>query len=92
MTLKRNKPFEKQTLDEEKPQNNKERIFTMRLNLEEQKWLEEIKEDLNIKSDAKAMKFAAVVGRNVLQTLFGRSILRYLFKKDRVKLEHYKNF
>ena len=86
MTLEQ-KPFRR--YNEEK----KADTFTVRMNTEERKQLEELKEDLNIKSDSKAMKVAALtIGRNVLHHTFTRPLLRYLFKKDRQKLEDYKNY
>ena len=84
------KPFVNYTLDEDKI--GKKDKFTVRINTEERKWLEEIKEDLNIASDSKALKFSALIGKNVLQRTFSRDILKYLFKKDRKKLEDIKNF
>lgn len=83
------KPFVSYTLDEDKKDKD---IFTVRINKEERGWLEEVKEDLNVKSDSKALKIAAFVGRNVLHAIFSRQILRYLFKKERQKLEDFKNF
>lgn len=87
MTIE-NPPFVRQTLGEK----SKEDTFTVRVNDEERKMLEEIKEVLNIKSDGKALKIAARVGYNVLHTTFGRELLLYLFKKERLKLEDFKNF
>jgi len=82
------KPFEPQKLEEDR----KKDTFTVRVNDAERKWLEEIKEDLNVASDSSALKFAAFVGRNVLHRTFGRKILRYLFKKERQKLEDFRDF
>jgi hypothetical protein len=80
-------PFVKQHLEK------KADTFTVRLNKEERAWLEEIKEDLNVPSDSKALKIAALtIGRNVLHSTFTRPLLRYLFKKDRSKLEDYRDF
>lgn len=80
-------PFRKYKLGE------KADTFTVRLNEEERKLLEELKEDLNINSDSKALKVSGlIIGRNVLHSTFGRSLLKYLFKKDRQKLEDFKNF
>jgi hypothetical protein len=81
MTLEK-KPFVRYNLED----NSKYSIFTVRLNSEEQAWLQEIKEDLNIHSNSKALKFAAFLGKNVLQAMFSRKILQYLFKKKRPKL------
>lgn len=66
--------------------------FTVRVNEEERKMIEELKELMNVKQDSKALKVAAKVGLNVLLSSFGKDTLRYLFKKDREKLEDYKSF
>lgn len=86
-------PLEKKPFTAYDVNGKKADIFTVRLNKDERKDLEEIKEDLNIKSDSKALKIAGLtIGRNVLQRIFSRSLLRYLFKKDRLKLDDFKNF
>ena len=64
----------------------KEDIISVRLNKEERAWLEEIKEDLNIRSDGKALKLSSFIGKNVVQAMFTRKILTYLFSDQRVKL------
>lgn len=84
------KPFVNYTLDENKKEYKD--VFTVRVNQEERIILEELKEDLNIKSDSKALKIGALIGRNVLQHTFNRPLLRYLFKKERLKLEDFKNY
>lgn len=90
MVLKK-KPFVSYTLEGEK--KDKPDIVAVRLNKEERAKLEELKEDLNIKSDSKALKVSGlIIGRNVLHSTFTRPLLRYLFKKDRQKLEDYKDF
>lgn len=81
--------FRSYTLDEEKEEGD---VISIRLNPEEKAWLEEIKEDFDVKSDGKALKFAAFVGKNVIQQAFGRRLLRFLFKKERQRLTDYKNY
>jgi hypothetical protein len=83
-------PFTSYTLDKDKKEIKD--VFSVRLNQEERAWLDELKEDLNIKSDSKALKIGALIGKNVIQSQFTRPVLRYLFKKDRLKLTDYKNF
>jgi hypothetical protein len=78
-------PFVKYSLEE-----STKDVFSVRLNKEERLWLNEVKEDLNIEQDSKALKFCALIGRNVLQNTFSRPVLKYLFKKDRIKLEDFK--
>ena len=75
------KPFRSYTLEEDKKEDKYGRPISVRLNPEERTWLNEVKEDLGIKSDSRALKTAAMAGKNVLQTMFTRKILRYLFKK-----------
>lgn len=85
------KPFVSYTLEED--QKEKSDIVAVRLNKEERAELEEVKEDLNIKSDSKALKISGLkIGRNVIQSTFTRPLLKYLFKKDRQKLEDFKDF
>jgi hypothetical protein len=73
-------------------EEKKKDTFTVTVNVEERKNLEEIKEVLNIKSDSRALKIAAWIGQKALLSTFGTPILTYLFKKDRQKLEDFKNF
>ena len=77
------KPFRDYTLDEDKQPEKYARPISIRLNPTERAWLNEIKEDLDLKNDSRALKIAAMAGKNVLQTFFGRDILKYLFKKER---------
>ena len=85
------KPFVNYTLEEDRDTDYKN-VFSVRLNKQETQWLEEIKEDLNIKSNGKALKMAAFIGKNVLQGLLTRKILRYLFNPNREKLTNHKNY
>lgn len=66
--------------------------FTVKVNPQERATIEELKEIFNVKSDSKALKMAGLVGYKVLLGAFGKPLLLYLFKKDRVKLEDYKKF
>ncbi|GEM_PF-4623649 len=76
------KPFTPTRLEEER-----EDVIAVRLNAEERALIEELKELLNIKQDSKALKMAALVGRNVLHGTFGPKFLKWLFKNERSKLE-----
>jgi len=78
-------PFRAYSLKEEREPDKYGRPISVRLNAEERAWLNEIKEDLDLKNDSRALKIAAFCGKNVLQAFFSRKILRYLFKKDRQK-------
>jgi len=77
-------PFVNYSLDSDKPD-----VFSVRLNKVERAWLEEIKTDLNIAQDGKALKICALCGKNVLQGTFGKDFLRYLFKKDRLRKDDF---
>ncbi len=82
----KNPPFHRTKLDDEQIEGD---WVNVRLNKLERTLLEEIKEDFNIKADARALKLSAFIGRNVTQSLFSRKMLQYLFKKDRQRLEDY---
>jgi len=84
-------PFTPMTLEEDKI-FTPEKVFSVRLNQEEALWLNEIKKDLNIKADGKALKLCAIIGKNVLLNTFGKQNLRYLFKKGREKLTDFENY
>lgn len=79
-------PFYPTRLEEERGKENRE-VFSVSINPEERIWLDELKEDLNVKQDGKALKMAAFIGRNVLHTTFTRKFLGYLFKKERSKFD-----
>jgi len=76
-------------LDEERAPGT---VLRVRFNEAELKMLEEFKQDLNIAEDSTALKAALEVARNVLQSTFGRELLRWLFKNDRPKLSDRKRF
>ena len=82
-------PFRSYTLDEDRVEDKYGRPISVRLNAEERTWLNEIKEDMGIAADGKALKIVAFAGKNVLQTMFSRKILRYLFKKKTKKDEEF---
>jgi len=84
MTLKK-QPFVKQNL---KP---KEDTFTVRCNADDRELINWGKKVFDIKSDSKALKALASVGRNVLHGTFSDRFLQYLFKKDRERLTDYKD-
>ena len=80
MTIEQ-EPFRKYDPD------SKSDTFTVRLNEQERAWLEEIKENFDIKSDSTALKLAAFVGKNVLHQMFTPQLLKWLFKKERARKE-----
>ena len=80
-------------LDEEK-KNDQRKKLAISLNKQEEAWLEELKQDLNIKSDGTALKTGAFIGKNIIRSTFGKQLCGYLFKKNRAKYEdfQFKNF
>lgn len=82
-------PFRDYNLEDEK---KKEDIISLRINKAERQQLERMKEALDIKSDAKAIKEFSLIGFKCMTSLFSEQFLRYLFKKDRQRLSDYKSF
>lgn len=82
-------PFRPYKLEEER---GEEVVKSIWLNKEDQQRLEKLKELLNVKSDSKAFKIALTVSLNLIGSLFGDKLARYLFKKERQKLDDFKNF
>ena len=82
------KPFTKYNLEGE---GTRQDIVSVRLNNEERDILEKYKRVFDIKSDGKMLKQGALIGFNVLQTLFPPIFLKYLMSKERVKLSDYKD-
>lgn len=72
-----NKPFYRTKESQDKG------IISIRLNQEERAALEDIKQVLDIGSDATALKLAAFKGWGVLQRVFGRNFLRWLSDRER---------
>ena len=74
-----------QKLDEERELERSE-VIAVRMNKTELLQLEELKTDLGTYNNSTALKVAARVGQNVLQSVFGRDLLHLLFKKNGKKL------
>ena len=77
-----NKPFVPQRLEEERDKDKSE-VLPVRINQEERAWLNQIKTDLNIKSDSTALKKAAFVGKNVIHDVFGTKFWRSFTNKEK---------
>lgn len=73
----------------EERDKDKSKVFTVRLNQGEQDMCIELMKMFNMKSPISALKAAAIVGRNVLHNTFSADFLRYMFSKERVRLEDY---
>ena len=70
---------------------DKQDVFTIRLNSDERDILNKYKKLFNVKSDGKMIKIGFIIGTNVLQRDFPSKILKYLMKDGRVKLSDYEN-
>ena len=89
MTLEK-KPFTRYKLDEEIKENDF--TFTIRLNPAERLVLEDCKKALDIKSNSKCLKvMGLVIGRNVLFSVFGKKMLKYLSSKERQRYSDFKS-
>ena len=84
------KPFIPYRYTEER-QKDTSKVFTVRLNQQEQAMIKDIMALLNINSPGTALKVGATIGFNVLQNTFSKDILKWLTSKDRTKLEDYHN-
>lgn len=71
--------------DEEAIAEKKAKTWTrsIRINKEERQMIQDIKKLLNIHTDGTAIKVAAKVGLNVLQSTFSADILQYLTSERR---------
>ncbi len=87
MTIEK-EAFRSYTLEEDKPDPLETgKVVTMRLNSTEYKQLKEDMKDFNIRNESTMLKFLSEIGRNVTHSTFGRDRLKWLFRRDRVKLE-----
>ena len=79
------KPFYRTKLDEERAEE-KRRTFTVSINQDEENWLLEGRQILNIDSESRTLKELAKVGLNVLQTTFSTDFFKYLTSEKRKRL------
>ena len=89
MTLDK-KPFVSYNLEAER--NEKSIVLPIRVNVEEQLLIKEIKELLNVHSDGKALKISARIGLDVLHRTFSKKTLKYICSEKRERLTDYKVF
>ncbi len=80
--------FESKRLDEVKVLD-KSFVITLRVNDDEQAMIRQLRELLDVEADGKALKIAARVGLNVLQSVFGDKLLRYLSSTKRERKSDY---
>jgi hypothetical protein len=90
MTLEYNKPFYRLKTDEEKAKE-KGRTFTIWVNEEEEQLIEWAKIHLDIESDSKAIKYMAMIGKNLLVSTFGGKMLKYITRKERKRYSDFKD-
>ena len=85
MTIEK-KPFKNYTLEEDRKET-KGSVLTIRLNENERIWLNELKVLMDIKNDATALKKAAIIGHNVIHSLFTPDVWKYYANRRREKYE-----
>lgn len=90
MTLEHEKPFYRLKTDEEKAKE-KGRTFTIWVNEEEEQLIEWAKVHLDIESDSKAIKYMAMIGKNLLVSTFGSKMLKYITRKERKRYSDFKD-
>jgi|WetSurMetagenome_2_1015567.scaffolds.fasta_scaffold1090280_2 hypothetical protein len=79
------KPFEKKYVEDEVSMND-DVVMSLRLNLDDQSMIKDIKEALNISSDSMALKISARLGRNVIRSTFPPEFWEYLSREKRSRL------
>ena len=75
-------PFKSYRLDEEKVEDKSE-VITVRLNQQERKLLNEVKQILGISEDSKALKKGFFAGHFVLHSQFTEQFWKGLMRKER---------
>jgi len=88
MRFRDKKLFESKRLDEDKVLD-KSFVITLRVNDDEQAMIRKLRELLDVEADGKALKIAARVGLNVLQSVFGDKLLKYLSSTKRERKSDY---
>jgi len=84
MVLVPENPFTPMRLEEDRAKDTS-RTLNIRLNADEEKMLTELKDIFDTDQDGAALKLAAEVGLNVLHNTFSPPVLKWLFKKNRVR-------
>lgn len=73
-------------------EDNKRDQIVIQINTTQRVELEEIKRIMDLKSDARAIKELAWIGKNAMVMLLGDAKPHYLFKKDRARLGKSRDF
>ena len=81
MTLKK-EPFTSHRLEEERAKD-KSKVIPVRLNNEEMKWLEPVKEATGKDNNSTALKHLARIGHNVIHNVLGEQFFKALTRKDK---------
>lgn len=89
MTIEK-QPFVAYRLEEERAKD-KRKMFTISLNEEEQKEIEEIKLCWDIKSDGVALKLMLEAGKNVFFKGFSQKTWQYLTRVERARYSEFKD-
>ena len=90
MALKK-EPFKAYRLDEEKAKD-KSKVFTIRVNKEDQKLLRTLQELFDVASEGTMLKICAHQYYNVLMNNFSPRYIKYLFKRQRNRWSDYNDY
>lgn len=77
------KPFVRYDLED----NTKGKLIAVRLNEEEQAFIQEWREIFDIDRDSTVIKRLAYCGANVIHGTLGKEFLQFLLKKDRARYD-----
>jgi len=86
--FKDQKPFEPKRLEEERA-DDKSWVISIRINEQDQSMILKLKTLLDVESDTKALKMGAEIGLNVIQSVFGEKMLKYLSDAKRERKTDY---
>jgi hypothetical protein len=81
-------PFEPKRLEEERA-DDKSWVISIRINESEKEMIDKLRSLLDVESDTKALKMAAEIGLNVIQSVFGAKMLKYLSDAKRERKSDY---
>ncbi len=87
MRFKDSKPFYRVKSDDE---NSKSRVITLRINIDEEADIRYLKNLFDVEADAKAIKIAWKIGKNVILNTFGEESIKYLSSTKRERQSDYK--
>lgn len=81
-------PFEPKRSEESRSED-KSWVISLRINEQEKAMLDKLRTLLDVESDTKALKMGAEIGLNVIQSVFGEKMLKYLSDAKRERKSDY---